>query len=72
MLTCCAYALGRGALWGVLNCKVCLMVVSIIQNTLFVISSEVEKSVGYMAKKEFHTSGQLMEAIIYHDRCRES
>ena len=48
------------------------MVVSIIQNTLFVISSEVEKSVGYMAKKEFHTSGQLMEAIIYHDRCRES
>ena len=39
------------------------MVVSIIQSTLFVISSEVEKSVGYMAKKEFHTSGQLMEAI---------
>ena len=39
------------------------MVVSIIQSTLFVISSEVEKSVGYMAKKDFHTSGQLMEAI---------
>ena len=39
------------------------MVVPINQSTLFVISSEVEKSVGYMAKKEFHTSGQLMEAI---------